>query len=325
LFDLRFDPQITTLVGPSDVGKSSVLRALRWLATNRPLGDGFIREGTKQTTVKLKIDDQTVARRRGKGENSYKSGEQRYEAFGNDVPPAVAKLLNVDEVNFGGQHDAPFWFDLTPGEVARRLNKIVDLEAIDKAATDLAGRVRVESAKIGVVEERLEKARQEEKSLAYVTVMNGDLGAVERLEEERRKVGGRCAALRGLVEESDRCQSRMSMLKGRLKFGNAAAGAVKSAVDLGVQVDALRELVDDAGDAERKAKIVVPDMGGLDDLLKRAGECRDAVTALFSLGTEAHRAAERVGDAALELRSAQRRLREETKGRCPLCGGPLDG
>src|SRR3989304_5099112 len=79
------------------------------------------------------------------------------------------------------------------------------------------------------------------------------------------------------------------------------------------------------GAAGGKAKIGVPDMGGLDDLLKRAGECRDAVTALFSLGTEAHRAAERVGDAALELRSAQRRLRGETKGRCPLCGGPLDG
>ena len=28
--DIAFDPQLTTIVGPSDVGKTAILRALKW-------------------------------------------------------------------------------------------------------------------------------------------------------------------------------------------------------------------------------------------------------------------------------------------------------
>ena len=65
---------------------------------------------------------------RGTGVNTYGVEGKTYEAFGNDVPPAVSKLLGLAEVNFQGQHDAAFWFGLSPGQLAKELNKIVDLE-----------------------------------------------------------------------------------------------------------------------------------------------------------------------------------------------------
>lgn len=38
---------ITTIVGPSDIGKSAVLRALKWVAKNEPKGTSFVRDGDK--------------------------------------------------------------------------------------------------------------------------------------------------------------------------------------------------------------------------------------------------------------------------------------
>ena len=120
-FTLELDPKITVVTGKSDAGKSAIYRALRWLCTNRPSGNEFIRWGTDGTRVKLRVDGRTIIRKRGKG-NSYSLDKDSYEAFGSDVPEDIAKLLNLSEVSFQGQFDGPFWFDKTPGEVSRALN-----------------------------------------------------------------------------------------------------------------------------------------------------------------------------------------------------------
>jgi exonuclease SbcC len=43
--DLEFSPGLNIIVGPSDQGKSAIIRALRWLFYNEPRGTGFIRVG----------------------------------------------------------------------------------------------------------------------------------------------------------------------------------------------------------------------------------------------------------------------------------------
>jgi len=57
---LDLDPHITCIIGPSDVGKSAVIRALRWLCQNVPDGAEFIRDGTKQAIVTLQADGKTI-------------------------------------------------------------------------------------------------------------------------------------------------------------------------------------------------------------------------------------------------------------------------
>ena len=96
---LRLDPRVTCLVGPSDRGKSSVLRALKWLATNRPSGSEFLRWGSKSVRVKVKADGKTVEREKGQA-NLYRLGSDEFKAFGQDVPEQIASLLNLGEINF---------------------------------------------------------------------------------------------------------------------------------------------------------------------------------------------------------------------------------
>jgi len=179
---LPLDPGVTTIFGPSDIGKSFILRAIRWVTTNRPAGEEFIHRGLETASVQIVVDGKVVERRRGKGGNLYLLDGQPFKAFGNEVPSEILGLLNITEVNFQQQHDAPFWFSNTAGEVSRQLNRIVNLEVIDSTLSHLAALLRTQQATANVVRIRREDAREKRRSLRFAKEMNLELEAVEEKE-----------------------------------------------------------------------------------------------------------------------------------------------
>ena len=92
---IEFDPRITTIIGSSDVGKSSVIRAIKWVCKNNPQGQAFIKDGTKGTSVKLFVDDKSITRKRTKSENTYFLDKNEFKAFGPNVPDTISKVLNI--------------------------------------------------------------------------------------------------------------------------------------------------------------------------------------------------------------------------------------
>lgn len=174
---LEFDPGVTTIVGRTDAGKSSLLRALRWAALNKAPSD-FITHGKEQATVQLVVDGKTIIRRKGK-KNSYQLDELKFFAVKSDVPDSIAKVLNVNVNNFHRQLDGPFWFDKTPGQVSKELNQIVNLGIIDEAVAHLSSLARRSKTEIEICRSRLQTARKQKKELAWVPDM---LVAAERLQ-----------------------------------------------------------------------------------------------------------------------------------------------
>ncbi len=173
-----FDEKITTIVGPSDTGKSSTLRAIRWLVFNRPSGTGFIRHGETTCSVKLWANGHKIERKKSKGKNVYLVDDKQLSAVGTDVPESVKSILNMSLENFQGQHDAPFWFSLTPGEVGKRLNSIVDLEVIDKSTAWLASMLRKIKVELEVAEKRLKDEVEEQEKLSFVKDIAADFGVL---------------------------------------------------------------------------------------------------------------------------------------------------
>jgi predicted ATP-dependent endonuclease of OLD family len=174
---IQLDRRLTILVGPNDKGKSAVLRALRWLVFNRPLGKAFIRHGTKETMVSVKTSTHTIVRKTGTT-NLYKLDRKRFKAFRSEVPPEIQALFNVADINFQPQHKPLFWFDLTPGQAAKELNRIVDLESIDRVQGEVQKRLRKKKAELEVTKTRLESARSSHrrlKSAKQLTVKMGKL------------------------------------------------------------------------------------------------------------------------------------------------------
>jgi len=95
--DLEIADGITVFIGPSDSGKSSVLRACRDFWYNRE-GDDHVMVGSK--TAKVAVDN--VIWEKGKSANRYKVDKDVYDKVGRGiVPEEVVAATNVKEVQFG--------------------------------------------------------------------------------------------------------------------------------------------------------------------------------------------------------------------------------
>lgn len=138
---LELDPGVNVILGPSDNGKSAVLRALFWLIQNKPDGLGFVshwnltEKGTlkKATAVTLVYDNgKKLIRRRTKDLNQYEVEGKTLDAVGRDVPPDVEHALDITEINIQRQLDPHFLLSDSAGEVARIFNRTIRLDDIDK-------------------------------------------------------------------------------------------------------------------------------------------------------------------------------------------------
>lgn len=199
-----FAPGITTIIGPSDVGKSSIIRALRWVCTNAPGGDAFIRHGGKGATVKLMVDGHTITRRRTPGgdTNEYLLDDKLFKAFGRKVPDEILALLNIGGVCWQGQHDAPYWFSATPGEVSRALNSIVNLGIIDDTLAAVAKAVHRGRTKLEMAEEGLTEAKTAHDDLAWTAKFTEDLAVVEAAVDRHNEARHKATLVAAIVEDA---------------------------------------------------------------------------------------------------------------------------
>lgn len=314
---------VVVLVGPSDAGKSAVLRALRWLVTDRPLGDACVREGAGGCEVVLQVDGQQVFRRRFARRNEYAIDAQIFKAWGSAPPAPVQQLLNLGPENFQGQHDAPFWLTLTAGEVAKQLNAIVDLAVVDELVGTLSGRVRQARAVQEVTAQRLEAAKQEVARLVDVPRLQQALRRLQGLQQVAFTQAGRAAALRRGVETGRlyaisatqlrrvvRAGQRVLTAGVRARAALASAGALRQAV---VEVHRQREI------AGRKQ----PDLGPLTAARAQWESSETSVRDLRGIVESIRGACEQQKRTQQGLQAAAAELERQLQGKCPVCHRPL--
>jgi energy-coupling factor transporter ATP-binding protein EcfA2 len=221
---LRLDPGVTVIVGRNDAGKSAALRAFEWLCTNRPPGNADIRHGTEGMAARLWVDGHVIERHKSATRNIYKLDGQTFKAFGNDVPAEIAQILNVDEINFQGQHEAPFWFTATPADLCRQLNAIVDLGIIDDSITYIAKEVRHQAAVYGVSQERLKSAIEARDYWQHAPDVDQDLTCVELLASRAALCATQAARCAGLAGEARNYGTRGKRLQAAAQAGRAVVG-----------------------------------------------------------------------------------------------------
>lgn len=195
---IEFGPGITTIIGATNAGKSSLIRALRWVILNAAPRN-FINHDDDRAQVALSIDGRTLKRRRAGASNEYVLGDKSFKAFARAVPEQIARGLKMDEINFQQQRDQFFWFDLAPPEISRELNAIVNLSAIDEVQAKLAAKVRSTRAAVEFTGERLRDAETELKRLEFVPAFRLDVKALainqDRHETAQAQVAGLAACI----------------------------------------------------------------------------------------------------------------------------------
>ena len=242
---------VHVLTGRSGAGKSAFLiRPLRWVVMNRPMGEEYRRWGSDETRVDTYWDNQTghlirlvvvnfqchehvdvafadptqdytrVSRIRSNKRNVYEmqhggvGGEvQVYQIAGDKrVPEPVAAYLNMFDINFQFQHDSPYLLGLnrTPFELARILNDLAGMGEMDEAMSNINGRYRREKAEADRQEAEVTRLTGELAQFDLLDDLDVEVILAESAENELGGVQERAEGLRGWITGLDTAQREMA-------------------------------------------------------------------------------------------------------------------
>ena len=217
---LKLSPKVTTIVGTSDVGKSAIIRALFWVCFNRPSGDQFKTHDESTVMVAVKVDGQIIKRSKSAGANWYSLDTKIMKAFGTGVPDSISDLLNVQRENFQLQHDAPFWFSLSPGEVSKRLNAIVDLQVIDRSQKNINQEAKRIKARREVVADRVKTREADCESLSWCQQAHQESTRIMDLAREAQRASLRAVRIRDCIVPIEDLKPQTDRLRAVLgRFG----------------------------------------------------------------------------------------------------------
>ena len=252
----------------------------------------------------------------------------RYTAFGNDVPPAIAKLFNMSDLNFQGcknlgQHEPPFWFCETPGEVSRQLNAIINLDVIDRTQSNLASKLRDANAEIIVIKKRLSNAIEDRKGLAYIKQASEDFTRIEGLDTEIQEN----ARIRVLIGEQlklgyNYALERENALK-RLLDAKLPLSVGRKWEVIGIRVKTLSKLVESGRALQSQVDARPPSIKPLRLLKTKLNDISQERKSLRDLITEIKNKKELKCQMEEDVRKFGKELREITGQNCPFCGKPM--
>lgn len=268
--EVEFSHGVNAIMGKSRQGKTSLTRALRWVADNTPKGKGHVRHGETECVVGLTTSEgNEVVRKRNSSFNGYYVNGEEAKA-GRTVPERVQEILQLDEVNWQGEHDGPYLLNETAPEVARKLNEVTDLDSITKSLKLISRWSKQNKASLKSDTFSLEESLEDLKDYQNLKDFDLRLSELEELDSD----------VSYLYEDINRLEATVETLKGLepqlKKFRRLSA--------LGNQVDELMELKDDVEDLNyyvSRLSTVIQEVGRAKKQHKQAVQKRDRLRKKF--------------------------------------------
>ena len=178
---------VNIITGSSDAGKSSILRAIKWVATNRPMGDSVQSwwiDKNDETNVCISMPEGQCTKKRIEGKVIYElginSGKTCLEAVKTDVPDEVKDLFNFSEFNYQSQHSPYLLLNESPGEVAKKLNDLVGLSIIDTMFKNLASKALDNKRKAEEESKKAVELTNQIEKLSYLDDIDSTLAIIKQ-------------------------------------------------------------------------------------------------------------------------------------------------
>ncbi len=194
---------VNIIVGETNKGKSSILRALSAVLFNSIEGSSFVRKGSDNSRIEVLVDGHEIVLEKGKGCNRYLVDGLLLDKIGRAVPDPVQSALGAYEIELGEdrlqlqyqpQMDAPFLLS-DQGVRATRLLGSVSKAGLLYQAAKLCGQKRKETTQELVTLKRLEQeAKNKLDSHKYLDILIPKVGHLQHtssaldtaLDEEKR-------------------------------------------------------------------------------------------------------------------------------------------
>ncbi|PTM58912.1 AAA family ATPase [Desmospora activa] len=223
---------LNVFVGPSDSGKSAILRALRWLLYNQPRGSDFIRAGKDRCRVTLTLTNGvSIIRERTPSSNRYilrnsDGEEQVFEGFGGQVPLEVMEAhgmhpLKMDTdwnlpAQFGTQLEGPFLLSETGGVKAKSIGRISGAHIIDMALQSTVKDQKQLAAETRYLAQETERLDEALKPYADLPQLIKGLERSERIYAEIREKEEKLKRLQHLSQVWATCRQKQKETRHRI-------------------------------------------------------------------------------------------------------------
>jgi DNA repair exonuclease SbcCD ATPase subunit len=341
--ELELHPGLNVIYGESDQGKTAILRALTWVMTNRPLSNRFLMRGAKECRVEITTDKGTVVRERRRGFNGYIVNGETFKEIGSSVPPQVAEVLNLGEINLQPQLSPFFLITQSPGQIARYISELLGYDVIDLAQSECKSRLTAATSLVNETSASMQGVNEQLDKLSAVDELQELLAQADEADERRA----------GLVEQRARLEFNLNEVAEQ----RVAIESYRRTLDGVEQVnDQLTAFVDDAEALVREhhrlgeilvntlgPKVVIQKYAGLREvaqLIDKLEAVCDVATALNAEFLSLERGVAAVNGAAKsvqvraetaaayedELTKAREQYAEQLfeQGYCPYCNTELD-
>ncbi len=196
---IDFDQGLNVILGPSDSGKTALIRGIKWALYNEPSGDYFVREGEREASVTLVFSDNTkVQRIRSKSKNTYilykKNGDEvKYEGFGTNVPDEIVEEIGIKKIkldseatnaiNIGEQLEGSFLLSEKTSTRAGAIGRLIGVNLIDDALKETLKDTRNLSNSRKITENRITKIEEELKEFEYLDQLEMKLKKSEEIRD----------------------------------------------------------------------------------------------------------------------------------------------
>lgn len=321
--DIDFTPGVNSIVGRNAAGKSTTIRTIKWVARNTPSGDSFINWDSKKAVVRITTDDCQVTRKKGGSKNEYFLGKKEFKAFGNNVPKEIETALGLTDINFQGQHDAPFWFSNTAGEVSRKLNSIVNLEVIDKTLADVISQINKNNTIIEITTEKKKKNKEQIKKLSYVKEANNSLIGLETLLLKQKQLEANEALLSDICKEArlhaiERKRASNQILGSQLALKMGSLQQVNQS-----ERESLLKLIKSASSFKKEVNRKIPDIAILTSMKQTLQTNNSEKIRISSSIKNCEQQKELLCQHQKELQTYKVELEKIAGKNCPLCGAAI--
>jgi exonuclease SbcC len=256
---------LTVITGPSNSGKSALIRALLLVARNAR-GSDYVRRGAPHCGVALIEQAGDVSRavliRRGAKSTSgdfYRLRTQTGDAepvtekltkLRGQVPAEVTGALALSDVSFAGQLDQPYLLCETGTEAARRIGELTNVSLVFACAAEAGRRRKGFDRDAKSASSRLDQLRGQAEEFEGLAERRDAAARAEQMCAGVERDAARLQALLSLAARLDLAEAEVSQARAVSvaaappDLGQLEAGAAKLA--------ALRRLIASYEDAEKQ-------------------------------------------------------------------------
>lgn len=220
--EINFSSGLNVIVGPTNSGKSAIMRAISFLLFGSPSPKSLLRFGEKEFRILLETSTARIERIKN-GRNVLIVNGQEFRSFGHNLPQEFFEALSIPEefleFVYASQFAPPFLLSLSDTQKGRVLSLLGSgVEVLDRALVSIQKDIRDVRAQRSL----LEKERDEVKSTLAVFERIPEaeqlLESAAAREERIKEMQQYRDEVLSLLRKSKALSTRLLQLRRRLKF-----------------------------------------------------------------------------------------------------------